>query len=70
MSACRRESAWGNTLLELVEAHAGTCRIELKVTRRRLDGLLLVAGQAGEAIDERIGDHDVHERLSGLGIIP
>ena len=47
-------------LVELVEAHAGIGRVELQVERRRLDGLLLVAGQSGEAVGESVGDAKFH----------
>ena len=33
-------------LVELVKAHAGVGRVDLQVERRRLDRLLLLAGQA------------------------
>ena len=48
-------------LVELVEAHAGIGRVELQVEGRRLDGLLLVAGQAGEAVGEGVGDAEFHD---------
>ena len=48
-------------LVELVEAHAGIGRVELQVEGRRLDGLLLVAGQAGEAVGEGVGDAEFHQ---------
>jgi hypothetical protein len=43
-------------LVELVEAQAGTGGIDLQVERRRLDSLLLVDGQASEAVGEDVGD--------------
>ena len=42
----------------------GIGRVELQVEGRRLDGLLLVAGQAGEAVGEGVGDEEVHD-MSG-----
>src|SRR6266516_3150184 len=54
-------------LIELVEAHAGIGRIELQVERRRLDGLLLVAGQSGEAVGECVGDAELHPLLPRCG---
>ena len=48
-------------LVELVEAHARIGRVELQVEGRRLDGLLLVAGQSGEAVGEGIGDAKFHD---------
>jgi hypothetical protein len=41
-------------LIELVEAHSGIGGVYLKVECCRLDGPLLVAGQPGEAISERV----------------
>ena len=49
-------------LVELVEAHSGIGGIELQVERRRLDGLLLVAGQSSEAVGEGVGDAEFHAR--------
>ena len=48
--------------VELVEAHAGTGRIELKVEGRGLDRLLLLASQLGQAVCEGIGDAELHVR--------
>ena len=47
-------------LVELVEAHAGIGWVELQVERRRLDGLLFVASQSGEAVGERVGNAKFH----------
>ena len=47
-------------LVELVEAHSGTGRIDLQVERGGLDGLLLVAGQPGEAVGECVRDAKFH----------
>jgi hypothetical protein len=47
-----RPEIFVSDLSELVEAHAGLGRIELQVEGRGLDGLLLVAGQAREAVGE------------------
>ena len=41
----------------------GIGRIELQVERRRLDGLLLVAGQPGEAVGEGVGDAEIHQEF-------
>ena len=46
-------------LVELVELQPGLRRVDLQVEGRRLDGLLLVAGQAGEAVGEGVGDEEV-----------
>ena len=40
-------------LVELVEAHAGIGRVKLQVEHHRLDRLLLVADQTGEAVGAR-----------------
>ena len=53
-------------LVELVEAHAGIGRVELQVERRRLDGLLLVAGQSGEAVGEGVGDAEFHSNTCAI----
>ena len=46
-----------SSLWKLIPGLAGlSCKIE----RRRLDGLLLVAGQAGEAVGEGVGDAEFH----------
>jgi hypothetical protein len=47
-------------LLELVELHARGRRVDLEVERRRLDGLLLVARESGQAVGEGVGDAEVH----------
>ena len=47
-------------LVEAVELQAGVGRIELKVEGRGLGGLLLVAGEFGEALGECVGDAEVH----------
>ena len=46
--------------VDLVEAHAGIGRVELQVESRRLDGFLLVAGQAAKTVGEGVGDAEVH----------
>ena len=47
-------------LVQLVEAHARIRRIELQVEGRRLDRLLLVAGQFEQAVVEGAGKAEVH----------
>lgn len=47
-------------LIEFMKLHPRIRRVDLQVKCRRLDGLLLVARQAGEAIGERVGDAEVH----------
>jgi hypothetical protein len=47
-------------LSELVEAHPGAGRIELQVEDGGLDGLLLIAGEARQAVGERVGDAELH----------
>ena len=41
----------------------GIGRVQLQVEGRRLDGLLLLAGQAGEAVGEGVGDAEVHPEI-------
>ena len=48
-------------LVELVQFHARLRRVELQVEGGGLDGLLLVAGQAGEAGGEGVGDAEFHQ---------
>ena len=48
-------------LVQPVEAHPISRRIHLAVESRRFDGLLLIAGEAGEAVGEGIGNEEVHE---------
>ena len=38
----------------------GLAGLSCKIERGRLDGLLLVAGQAGEAVGECVGDAEFH----------
>src|SRR5439155_20539215 len=45
---------------ELVEARPGIRGVELEVESCALDGLLLVAGEPGEAVREGVGDAEVH----------
>ena len=47
-------------LVKFVQAHAGIGRIELQVERRRLDSLLLIAGQASKAVGKGISNEEVH----------
>ena len=47
-------------LVELVEAHAGIGRVDLQIESRRLNALLLIAGQASEAIRKRVSDAEFH----------
>ncbi len=47
-------------LVELVKLMPGLAGLSCKIERRRLDGLLLVAGQAGEAVGEGVGDAEFH----------
>ena len=49
-------------LIELVKAQSRLRRIELEVEGRRLDRLLLVAGEAREAIGERVRYAEIHVR--------
>ena len=46
-----------SSLWKLMPGWAG---LSLEVEGRRLDGLLLVAGQPGEAVGERVGDAELH----------
>jgi hypothetical protein len=54
-----RPKVWIFRLLEFVELHPGVGGIQLKVECGRFDDLLLVAGEPGEAVGERIGDSEV-----------
>ena len=47
-------------LIELVEFHPGSGRVELQVEGRGLHGLLLVAGQSGKAIGKGVCDEEFH----------
>ncbi len=47
-------------LVELVEAHARVCGVDLQVEGGHLHRLLLIAGQAREAVGEGVGDAKVH----------
>ena len=49
-------------LVEPVKAHAGVGWIDLQVERRRLDRLLLVAGEPAEAVGEGVGDPELGHR--------
>lgn len=51
-------------LSSLWKAHARISRVELQIERCRLDGLLFVAGQSGEAVGESIGDPKFHDQQS------
>jgi hypothetical protein len=53
-------------LIEPVEAQAGIRRIELQIERRRLHSLLLVAGQASQAIREGVGDPEFHDQVRSI----
>lgn len=46
-------------LVQLVKAHARVGRVQLQIEGGRLDGLLLVAGEPGEARGEGVGDAKV-----------
>ncbi len=39
----------------------GVGRIHLEIKRGGLDGLLLIAGQTGEAVRESVGDAEFHQ---------
>ena len=57
-------------LVELVKAHAGIGGIDLQVESCCLYSLLLIAGQTGEAISERVGNAKFHRRkTSGQSIL-
>ena len=49
-------------LSSLWKLRPGFAGFSLQVEGRRLDGLLLVAGQAGEAVGEGVGDAEFHLR--------
>jgi hypothetical protein len=46
--------------VQLVKTEARAGRVQLQVKRRGLDGLLLVAGQAGQTVGKGVGDAEVH----------
>lgn len=46
--------------VERVEAHARIRRVDMEIEGGGLYGLLLVAGEAGEAIGEGVGDAELH----------
>ena len=48
-------------LFELVESAVPDGRVQLQVESRRLDRLLLVSGQPGEAVGERVCDPEFHQ---------
>ncbi len=50
-------------LIKLVKLHAWTRRIQLQIKGCGLDGLLLLAGQFGEAVGEGVGDAEVRHVL-------
>jgi hypothetical protein len=50
--------------VQLVELHPRAGRVELEVEGGRLDRLLLLTGQPGEAVRERVSDEEVHRRVS------
>jgi hypothetical protein len=47
-------------LVDPMEAHARILRIDLEIKGCSLDELLLLAGEAGEAVSEGIGDEKLH----------
>lgn len=54
-------------LVQLVKFHARIGRVHLEIKGRGLHGLLLVAGEAGEAFGKGVGDEEVH-KFSGLRV--
>src|SRR5215831_2319224 len=52
-------------LVQFVEAETRRQRIHLEVECRRLDCLLLVAGQPRQAVGECVGDEERHSAVSG-----
>ena len=53
-------------LVQPVKAQTRGRRVHLKIERGRLHGLLLVAGESGEAVGERIGDQERVQSSSSL----
>ena len=49
--------------VQLVKTQSRTGGIHLQIERRRLDRLLLLTGQARQAVSERIGDTKFHRNL-------
>ena len=56
-------SSWWNFRL-------GWAGFDLQIEGRRLDGLLLLAGQPREAVGERVGDQELHQRRHGTPSSP
>jgi hypothetical protein len=53
-------------LFQLVELHSGAGRVDLQVKSGRLNRLLFVAGQLGEAVGKCVGDAEVHVPLMSV----
>ena len=53
--------------IDLVQLQPRMRRVHLQVERRRLDRLLLVAGQLGEAVGEGVGDAELHQVSISIG---
>src|SRR5579863_5676 len=51
-------------LVEPVELQTRMRRVHLEIERRRLNSLLLIARESGEAIRERVGNPELHLRFS------
>jgi hypothetical protein len=55
--------------VQLVELHPRVGGVELEVEGRGLHGLLLFAGQLGEAVGEGVGDAELHMELRPPGVL-
>src|ERR1700722_17235797 len=53
-------------LVELVEAHSGTSRVELQVEGSRFDSLLLIPCQSSEAVGKRVGNAKISQASYSL----
>ena len=51
-------------LFQLVELQTRMRRVQLQIEGRGLNGLLLIAGELGEAVGKRVGDTEFHVQTS------
>ena len=48
-------------LIELMETHSRVGRVDLQIEGRRLDGLLLIAGQSSKTVSECFSDYELQD---------
>ena len=53
---------------ELMKTHSRVGQIQLQIKGRGFHGLLLVAGQFGEAVGEGVGDAEVHISMTPIEV--